>query len=285
MQGDVEVSGPAIILVEPQLGENIGMVGRAMANFGLSELRLVKPRDGWPSDAAKATAARAVHVIEGARLFESVEDAVADLNHLLATTARQRGGFKPVLAPVEAARQQRARSAAGQKTGILFGRERFGLDNEEIALCDAIVTFPVDPAYASLNIAQAVLLMAYEWRKAGLARESDTAFSGPEIVPAERGELMGLIRQLEEALDIRGYFRPKEKKAVMLDGLMAVLTRPGFSRMEVQVLRGIVNSLDYYSPKLPRGAGYPDRKAADDGKARQSAGATSGVESEPGGGE
>lgn len=254
---------PAIILVEPQLGENIGMVGRAMANFGLSELRLVKPRDGWPNPAAQATAARAVHVVDGATLYDSVGEAIADLNHVLATTARQRGGFKPVLAPVEAAREQRTRAASGQRTGILFGRERFGLDNEEIALCDAIVTFPVDPAYASLNIAQAVLLMAYEWRKGGLVRETDTAFAGPDLVPAERGDLLGLATQLERALEIRGYFRPPERKASMLDGLMAVLTRPGFTRSEISVLRGVVASLDLFTPKMPRGAGSPDRSHHD----------------------
>ncbi|MGO4838559.1 RNA methyltransferase, partial [Rhizobiaceae sp. 2RAB30] len=147
--------GPAIILVEPQLGENIGMVARAMANFGLSELRLVNPRDGWPNERARAAASRADHVVEGARVFETLPEAIADLNFVFATTARERDGFKPVRGPVEAAQALQQRFRAGQKTGILFGRERIGLENDEVGLADEIVTFPVNPAFASLNIAQA----------------------------------------------------------------------------------------------------------------------------------
>jgi tRNA/rRNA methyltransferase len=254
--------GPAIILVEPQLGENIGMVARAMANFGLEELRLVAPRDGWPSEKARAAASRADHVIDGARVFGTLAEAVADLNHVCATTARSRDGFKPVLGPVDAARMLRARVKAGQAAGILFGRERFGLYNEEIALADEIVTFPVNPQFASLNIAQAVLLMSYEWMKGGLSSESETAFTGPEIVPAPKAALHGLIGHLERALDLRGYFRPAEKKPKMLDNLQAVLTRPAFTEAEIKVLRGVVSSLDQFTPRDPRGAGPPAGKAA-----------------------
>lgn len=261
---DTTTAGPAIILVEPQMGENIGMVARAMANFGLSELRLVNPRDTWPNEKAQATAAKAVHVIEGAKLYETTEDAVADLTFVLATTARQRDGYKPVHAPVEAAPMLRARSRVGQATGILFGRERFGLSNEEVGRADAIVTFPVDPEYASLNIAQAVLLMSYEWMKSGLATETDTAFSAPEAVPAERQHVLGLLDHLEAALSARGYFRPAAKKEKMVDGLRAVFMRPGFTLAEVKLLRGLVTSLDYYSPNEPRGMGYPARKQAAD---------------------
>ena len=146
----------------------------------------------------------------------------------------------------------------------MFGREKFGLDNDEISLADEIVTFPVDPRYASLNIAQAVLLMAYEWRKAGLARETDTPFTGPEMTPAQKAELHGLFDHLEAALDARGYFRPPSKRPKMVDKLRAVLTRPAFSSGEIKVLRGIVASLDYFSPKEPRGSGYPERKAKAD---------------------
>ena len=256
--------GPAIILVEPQLGENIGMVARAMANFGLSDLRLVNPRDGWPNEKAIATASRADHVIGTTQIFHKLEHAVGDLNFVYATTARQRDGFKPVRAPVEAARTLRARHAAGQGTGILFGREKYGLSNEEVAIADEIVTFPVDPSFASLNIAQAALLMSYEWMKSGLENEEQTVFAGPEFMPAEKHQLLGLIRHLEEALDARGYFRPAPKKPKMLDNLSAVFTRPGFTEAEIKVLRGIVNSLDFYSPKEPRGAGYPERKAEAD---------------------
>jgi tRNA/rRNA methyltransferase len=256
--------GPAIILVEPQLGENIGMVARAMANFGLSELRLVKPRDGWPNEKARAAASRADHVIDNVTVFEDLASAIADLNFVFATTARARDNFKPVRGPVEAGRALRGRFKAGQKTGILFGRERFGLYNEEVGLADEIVTFPVNPAFASLNIAQAVLLMAYEWMKSGLESEMQTAFSGPEMQPAEKADLIGLFNHLEEALEARGYFRPAAKKPKMVDNLRAVLTRPGFAEAEIKVLRGVVASLDYFSPKEPRGAGYPERKARAD---------------------
>jgi len=260
-------TGPAIVLVEPQLGENIGMVARAMANFGLSELRLVNPRDGWPNESARATASRADHVIDGAKLYRTAAEAVGDLNYVLATTARQRDNFKPVRGPVAAGRELRTRMRTGQKTGILFGRERFGLYNDEIALSDEIVTFPVDPSFASLNIAQAVLLMSYEWMKSGLENEEQTVFAGPEFPPAEKHHIQGLLQHLEEALETRGYFRPAPKKPKMLDNLKAVLTRPAFTEAEIKVLRGVVASLDYFSPKEPRGAGYPERKAKADRKA------------------
>ncbi len=265
-------AGPAIVLVEPQLGENIGMVARAMANFGLSELRLVNPRDGWPNEAARATASRADHVIDGARLFTTTAEAIADLQLVFATTARQRDNFKPVKGPVEAGRDLRVAARDGRRAGILFGRERFGLYNDEVALADAIVTFPVDPTFASLNIAQAVLLMSYEWRKAGQAREEDTVFTGPEFMPAERQHVLGLLDHLEQALDARGYFRPAAKKPKMLDNLRAVLVRAEFTEAEVKVLRGVVASLDYFSPKEPRGAGYPERKARADRDAGSSRG-------------
>ena len=260
-------TGPAIILVEPQLGENIGMVARAMANFGLAELRLVTPRDGWPSEKARAAASRADHVIDGAVVFDDLRAALADLNFVFATTARERDGFKPVRGPVEAGRVLRSKALAGQRTGIMFGRERFGLFNEEIALADEIVTFPVNPEFASLNIAQATLLMSYEWMKSGLEAETDTAFSSPAIQPAAKEHLYGLLEHLEQALDARGYFRPEPKKPKMVDNVRAVLTRPGFSEAEIKVLRGVLASLDYFSPRQPRGAGYPERKAEADSAA------------------
>ena len=269
MNGDDDITGsagngPVIVLVEPQLGENIGMVARAMANFGLAELRLVNPRDGWPSEKARAAASKADHVIDAVQVFGGLAEALADLNFVVATTARQRDGFKRVASPVEAGRVLRSRCRAGQRTGILFGRERFGLYNEEVALADEIVTFPVNPEFASLNIAQAVLLMSYEWMKSGLEAETDTAFTSPEVVPAPKEHLHGLLDHLESALDARGYFRPAAKKPKMLDNLRAVLTRPGFGLAEIKVLRGVVSSLDYFSPRKPRGAGYPDRKAEAD---------------------
>jgi len=251
---------PAIILVEPQLGENIGMVARAMANFGLTELRLVNPRDGWPNEKAQAAASRADHVIDGVVVFETLQEAVADLQYVGATTARPRDNFKPVVGPVEAGRGLQGRSAAGLRTGLMFGRERFGLYNEEIAMADEIITFPVNPQFSSLNIAQAVLLMSYEWMKSGLAHETDTNFAGPDLTPADKRHIHGFLDHLDAALSARGYFRPAAKKPKMLDNVRAVFTRPGFTEPEVKVLRGVLASLDYFSPNEPRGAGYPERK-------------------------
>ena len=252
--------GPVIVLVEPQLPENIGMVARAMANFGLSELRLVNPREEFPNEKAIATASKADHIINGAQVFDSLREAISDINFVFATTARERDGFKPVRSAVEAADAMRIRENSGQRTAILFGRERWGLNNEEISLSDEIVTFPVNPAFASLNIAQAVLLMSYEWMKSGLERETDTAFRNKEMEPAHKATLYGLFEQLEEALDVRGYFRPKERKEIMVENLRSVLTRAAFSEPEIRLLRGVVSSLDHFSPKLPRGAGAPDHR-------------------------
>ncbi|MEQ8307328.1 MAG: RNA methyltransferase [Hoeflea sp.] len=246
--------GPAIILVEPQLGENIGMVARAMANFGLSNLRIVNPRDGWPNEKAISAASRADHVIDTARVYGTIEEAMADLTFVYATTARSRDGHKPVRGPVEAGGTLRVRENAGEKTGILFGRERIGLRNWEVGLADEIVTFPVNPAYASLNIAQAVLLMSYEWMKSGLSDPSETAFSAPEVVPAPKSDLHGLFAQIEEGLDARGYFRSDDKRMKAIDNLRAVLTRPGFSTDEISVLRGVIASLDRFDRKGERRA-------------------------------
>lgn len=253
--------GPAIILVEPQLPENIGMVARAMANFGLAELRLVNPREEFPNDKARSAASKADHIIDGAVLYNDLPSAIADLNFVYATTARERDGFKAVRSPVEASRTLRQRFNAKEKIGVLFGRERVGLKNDEVGLADELVTFPVNPAFASLNIAQAVLLMSYEWMKTGMENETDTLFRGPEMEPAPKQELQGLFDQLEEALDVRGYFRPETRKAVMVDGLRAVLTRAGFSSAELKLLRGVVTSLDAFSPKQPRGSGAPEGRA------------------------
>jgi tRNA/rRNA methyltransferase len=203
-------------------------------------------------------------VIDGVVVFESLGEAIGDLNFVFATTARERDGFKVVRAPVEAACALRTRYEGGEKVGILFGREKFGLFNEEVGLADEIVTFPVNPAFASLNIAQAVLLMSYEWMKSGLESETDTAFRTPEAEPASKEKLHSFFEHLEAALAARGYFRPQAKKPKMVDNLRSVLTRPGFGDAELQVLRGVLASLDYFSPKQPRGSGYPDRKAAVD---------------------
>jgi tRNA/rRNA methyltransferase len=237
---------PAIILVEPQLGENIGAAARAMANFGLVDLRLVAPRDGWPNDKARAAASRADHVIDAARVFLRCEEAVADLNFVYATTARIRDLPKPVVGPREATGALRERIGAGQAAGILFGRERWGLTNEEIALADAIITFPVNPAFASLNIAQAVLLMSYEWMSAGLdgALPARTAVRELDLTPAPKAQLFGLIEHLERALEPTGYFRTSDKKPTMMHNIRAVLQRAGFTVPEIHVLRGVIAAFE-----------------------------------------
>lgn len=236
---------PTVILVEPQLGENIGMVARAMANFGLEELRLVNPRDGWPSETARAAASRADHVIDGVRLYQTVPEAVADLSYVLATTARPRDSTKIVLGPDEASAGIHAREAQGQRTGILFGKERFGLSNEEISYADAIVTFPVNPAFASLNIAQAVLLMSYEWRRASGVGGGRPGFEQRiELELARKDDLHRLFEHFEGALDRAGYFFPVEKKEVMIMNMREMLTRAGFTEAEVRALRGMIRSLE-----------------------------------------
>lgn len=263
---ELVAEGPAIILVEPQLGENIGMVARAMANFGLAELRLVNPRDGWPSEKARAAASKADHVIDRTRVFDTLEEAIADLNFIYATTARERYGFKPVRSPVDAAATLRSKFMAGEGTGILFGRERWGLTNEEVALADEIVTFPVNPAFASLNIAQAVLLMSYEWMKSGMEDFSETVFQPLEQKQATKEQLLGLYDQVEEALDARGYFRPEGKKPRMIENLRAVLARRALTSQEISVLRGVFGTFDKYGRQTPRGKNgpYADGSTTDD---------------------
>ena len=260
-QRPIIAEGPAIVLVEPQLPENIGMVARAMANFGLGALRLVNPREEFPSEKARAAASKADHVIDNAIVFDDLPSAIADLNFVYATTARERDGFKPVRSPVEAGRTLRSRFTTGEKVGILFGRERFGLSNEEVGLADELVTFPVNPAFASLNIAQAVLLMSYEWMKSGMSVETDTIFRGPDMELAPKEELHGLFKHIEEALDVRGYFRPQARKEIMVNNLRAVLTRAGFASAELKLLRGVITSLDVFTPKKPRGSGAPEGRA------------------------
>jgi tRNA/rRNA methyltransferase len=237
--------GPAIVLVEPQMAENIGMVARAMANFGLADLRLVAPRDGWPNEKARATASRADHVIDGARVFASVREAVADLTWLVATTARPRDSVKPVRGPKSASAGLRVRIGAGQPAGILFGRERFGLSNEEVGLADEIVTFPVNPAFASLNIAQAVLLMSYEWMQSDVSEgEEAPRFAPPKAEPALKGDLHRLLDHTEALLDRLGYFRPPERRVALSEKLRTTLTKANFSRMEVHALHGVLRHVE-----------------------------------------
>lgn len=234
---------PAIILCEPQLGENVGTTARAMANFGLWDLRLVNPRDGWPNERAIAAASRADHVIDKVRVFATTEEAIADLSMVFATTARRRDMQKPVYGPEEGAQRAISHIAGGHKAGILFGRERWGLYNEEVALADAIITYPVEAAFASLNIAQAVLLMSYEWRRQ-YDKGEVLPFEGGLDPIAPRGELLGLFEHLETTLDRTGFFKTDDKRPAMVNNLRAAFARAQLSGQEIRTLRGVISSLD-----------------------------------------
>ena len=234
--------GPAIILVRPQLAVNIGMCARAMANFGLSDLRLVNPREGWPRTGALrkgayAAAAGAVHLLENAKLFPTLEEAVADLNFLWATTARERGQGKRILPPVNAMAETFAAISNGEAHGILFGPERTGLDNDEVALADAIITFPVNPAYASLNLAQAVLLTGYEWFRA--SQGDQLPFEAiNHSPPAQREMVISFFEFLEGHLETNGFFRPEGKRAVMQRNLRNMFHRMQLTQQDVRTLWG-----------------------------------------------
>jgi tRNA/rRNA methyltransferase len=235
----VEAPGPVIILVEPQLGENIGAVARAMANFGLSRLRLIKPRDGWPNIRAKRSASGADRVLEQAGLYDTIEAAIADCTAVLATTARAHDQAKPVIGGADAAQVLAPRVAAGETVGILFGRERYGLRNEEVALADQIVTLPVNPAFASLNLAQAVVIVAYEWFK--LAGGGALPFVMPrKSAPAPREQLLAFFSDLERELDKVEFFRPEEKHATMTINLRNIIHRMQPTQQDIQTLHGVI---------------------------------------------
>jgi tRNA/rRNA methyltransferase len=238
----LELDGPVVILVEPQLGENIGMAARAMGNFALSSLRIVNPRDGWPNIAAQRAAAGADHILERAELFDTVEAAVADIDLLLATTARAHDQAKPVLAPEAAAREIEGHIARGGKAGILFGRERWGLTNEEVARANRIVTFPVNPGFASLNLAQAVLLMGYEWFKR--ATEGGLPFAMPErSEPASQHQVDAFFDNLVRELDRVEFLRPAEKRDTMLVNLRNIFLRMEPSKQDMHTLHGVVMAI------------------------------------------
>ena len=233
---------PAVILSFPQLGENIGAAARAMANFGLNDLRLVNPRCVWPNDKAIAMAVSASDVVERAGVFSSVREAVGDLDLVFATTARDRGITKEVLTPAEAARRLREASALGQKTGVLFGNERAGLDNDEISLCDAVITIPT-AEFASLNLGQAVLLASYEWFRAGDATPPARIEHGPVHRKPTREELFGLFDHLERELHESGFLFPPDKRAAMQRAIRATLHRAKLTYQEVQTMRGMIVAL------------------------------------------
>ena len=228
---------PVIVLVRPQLGENIGKAARAMLNFGLTEIRLVAPRDGWPNPSAGPAAAGANMVLEHAQVFETLAEAVADCAHVYATTVRKRGVSKPVVTPEQAA--QAIHRGPG-RSAIVFGPERSGLETEDVALARAIITVPINPEFASLNLAQAVILCAYEWSKhVGLAQPT----AEEPLPPAPQEELEGMIAQLNAMLEPRGYYFPSIRADATRLTLRSLLTKPGWNHLEVRTLRGVLSAL------------------------------------------
>ena len=234
---DAKDQSPVIILVRPQLGENIGKAARAMLNFGLAEMRLVAPRDGWPNPSAGPAAAGADIVLEQARVFPDVASAVADCQHVYATTVRKRGVTKPVLTPEQTARDV---VTLPGRHAILFGPERSGLETDDVAIARAIVTVPVNPKFASLNLAQAVILCAYEWSK---HRDLAQPTLEDELPPAPQAELDGMIDQFEALLEPRGYFLPESRATATRRTLRNMLTKPGWNHLEVRTMRGVLSSL------------------------------------------
>ena len=245
------MTNPVIVLVRPQLGENIGKAARAMLNFGLAELRLVAPRDGWPNPAAGPAASGADIVLEQAQLFDCVGDAVADCAHVYATTVRKRGVTKPVMTPEAAATAIRG---DGGRSAILFGPERSGLETDDVALARTIVTVPINPDFGSLNLAQAVILVAYEWSKGQmLAQPPETDL--PE--PAPQIDLDGMIAQLDAMLERANFFFPPDRAPTTRRTLRTLLTKPGWSTQEVRTLRGVFSALDGAKRAKVAGARQP----------------------------
>jgi len=230
-------------LIDPQLGENIGMVARAMLNCGLTDLRLVRPRDGWPNPQAVSAASGADIVLDNTRVFETTGEALADLNLVYATTARDRDMTKEMVTPEIAAEEMRAVGSEG--CGILFGREAKGLKNEDIVLANKIVIAPLNPGFTSLNLSQAVLLLAYEWYK--LADDTPGAeLRMKDTRPANKQELLGLFEHLENELDSHGFLRVKEKRPVMVQNIRNVFQRANMTEQEVRTFRGVVKSLTQF---------------------------------------
>lgn len=229
---------PVIVLVRPQLGENIGKAARAMLNFGLTEMRLVEPRDGWPNPAAGPAASGADSVLAEAQVFATTAEAVADCANVYATTVRKRGVTKPVVTPDEAAREIHTQPG---RSAILFGPERSGLETEDVALARAILTVPINPEFGSLNLAQAVILCAYEWSKnVSLVQPTQEDL----LPPAPQEELEGLIAHFEALLEPRGYFRPEARAEATRRTLRTLLTKPGWNHLEVRTLRGVLSALE-----------------------------------------
>ena len=231
------ITRPVIVLVRPQLGQNIGKAARAMLNFGLTEMRLVAPRDGWPNPDAGPAASGADVVLEQARLFDTVKESVADCSAIFASTVRRRDLVMPVIGPGEMAERI---AASSQRSAILFGPERSGLETDEVALANAIVTVPINPDFGSLNLAQAVILLAYEWSRHGELAQPTAKEGEP---PAPHGELEGLIGQLNTELEAKGYFHPPSRTEATKNTLRTIFTKSGWSSREVKAMRGIIRAL------------------------------------------
>ena len=228
---------PVIVLVRPQLGQNIGKAARAMLNFGLTEMRLVAPRDGWPNPEAGPAASGADVVLERAQVFATTQEAIADCSQIFASTVRRRDLVIPVISPEEMAERI---SGASERTAILFGPERSGLETEDVALANAIVTVPINPEFGSLNLAQAVILLAYEWSK----RSELAQPTAKDLEPAApHGELDGLIAQLNDELDAKGYFHPPSRTEATKNTLRTIFTKTGWSSREVKAIRGVIRAL------------------------------------------
>jgi tRNA/rRNA methyltransferase len=235
-------AGPAVILVGTQLGENVGTAARAMLNFGLTDLRLVRPRCGWPNAKALNAASGATEVLNRLRLFERVENAAADLHRLYATTARARDLAKPVVSAREAVHEAADAARRGQRVGFLFGPERTGLANDELVLADAVLRVPVNPAFFSLNLAQAVLLVAYEWFQSEAA-PPPRAVVAPAGRPATKGELDQLLEHLVSELDAVDFFRTSGRRQSMARALRLIFARAGLHEPDVHLLRGVIKQL------------------------------------------
>jgi tRNA/rRNA methyltransferase len=233
--------GPAVVLVNPQLGENIGTSARAMFNCGLTDLRLVEPRDGWPSEKAQRAASGADPVLEAARVYPSIGEAVAELRHVYATTARDRGMVKRILTPREAALEMRQRIAEGEPCGVLFGPERMGLLTDDVSLADTIIAVPLNPRFSSLNLAQAVLIVGYEWYQSGDSTPPAELPMG-KTAPATKKELYAFFEHLEEALDASGFLRNVEARPSMVRNLRNMFERAELTEQEIRTLHGVLTS-------------------------------------------
>jgi len=243
---------PIIVLTRPQLGENIGKAARAMLNFGLTEMRLVTPRDGWPNPSAGPAAAGADEVLEHAAVFPTLAEAVHDCAYVYATTVRKRGVTKPVLTPEEAGRE--IHSHTNGRSAIVFGPERSGLETEDVALARAIITVPINPEFASLNLAQAVILCAYEWSKGEKLAQPPVEDILP---PAPQEALEGMIGHFETLLSAREYFYPEERAEVTRLTLRNMLTKPGWNHLEIRTMRGVLSAMGRDPGKPPKKAGKP----------------------------